>query len=148
MGIKQFGDKCKLLQKECAHCLELEIIKVIFEGNVQFAQTKLQPLIPNGTIKLSKEIQKYLLSLHPSLTINNWCEIQKKQQKLKDSMEKKKRKRTGNAKLLVKQLKESLNKLLDISQNKLKNNDTDTSYCNNNRNCIHSFVAPNANNYR
>lgn len=111
----------------------------IFEGTVQFAQTKSQPLIPNGTLKLSKEIKRYLLSIDESLTVNDWCEHQKKEQKAKDAKENKKRKRTGNAKELVKRLKEKLSVLLSISHNKLNHSsaDHDAKYCKNSANCIH-----------
>ena len=115
----------------------MEIINNIFEGTVQFAQTKSQPLIPNGTLKLSKEIKQYLLSLDSSLRVNDWCETQKMQQKAKDAQENKKRKRTGNAKELVKRLKEKLNILLNMSHNKLNSNSNDTIYCMNSANCIH-----------
>ena len=136
MGKKHFKNKCALLQNEYGHCLELEIINNIFEGTVQFAQTKSQPLIPNGTLKLSKEIQTYLLSLDGTLTVNAWCEVQKKKQKAKDAKENKKRKRTGNAKELVKRLKDELSTLLNISHNKLNNVDSH-QYCKNSANCVH-----------
>eukprot|EP01084_Bolivina_argentea_P032562 60259_1 len=135
MGNNELNQKCLLLQKEYSHCLELKIMKSLFiDGTVQFIQTKQQPLIPHGTIKYSREIQEYLLHLDKSLAINNWCEKQKQSQKMKDALNKKKRKRTGNAKLLVEQLQQTLITLVSDSENKLLNINI---YCNDITNCKH-----------
>ena len=48
------------------------IIRSLFNGFVQYPNTKKQPLINSSIIIKSKEMQQYLLKIHYSLDIKKW----------------------------------------------------------------------------
>ena len=52
--------------------LLLNVIKDLFHGNIQYANTKKQWLINSGPIILCSPIHRFLLNLNNSLNINQW----------------------------------------------------------------------------
>ena len=54
----------------------VEIIRDLFDGTVHYANTRKQALINNGTLVLSKELQRYLMALSPTLGVAQWLREQ------------------------------------------------------------------------
>eukprot|EP01084_Bolivina_argentea_P297125 511813_1 len=75
-----------------------EILNDLFHSSVKYANTKQQPLIPNGVIKNCKEIKIFLFKLNNLLNIDLWLKQEIINEKEIDRKNNKIRKRTGNAK--------------------------------------------------
>eukprot|EP00485_Elphidium_margaritaceum_P009584 CAMPEP_0202702638 /NCGR_PEP_ID=MMETSP1385-20130828/15590_1 /ASSEMBLY_ACC=CAM_ASM_000861 /TAXON_ID=933848 /ORGANISM="Elphidium margaritaceum" /LENGTH=469 /DNA_ID=CAMNT_0049360323 /DNA_START=26 /DNA_END=1435 /DNA_ORIENTATION=- len=99
-----------------ARYLELHIVVTVFKSTVQFAHTKKLPLIPNGTVKTSVDLQKALLELDASLDILAWRKAQTQHQKQQDALHNETHKRTGDAADLCQQLRQTLHLLLMVAR--------------------------------
>jgi len=104
-----------------------KILNGLFNANVKFANTKQQPLIPNGAIKNSKEIKNFLFCLDDSLDIDGWLKqdiLHKKQ--LDVTLNKWTKRRTGDAQMIANKLRVNLHKLANKSHSKNANTTTST----------------------
>ncbi len=71
-----FNDRFEDLQKLYSKHLLLIIICGIFSGQLHFASTKPQPLIPCGILKDSDPMKQYLAqNLHSSLNIHSLTQV-------------------------------------------------------------------------
>eukprot|EP01083_Nonionella_stella_P148572 470610_1 len=89
----------------------LLILSGLFHDTVRYANTKQQPLIPNGVIKNCDELQTFLFNTHHSLNINLWLNQQIAHEKQLDKMKNRSHKRTGNAKIVAQKVRSTLAEL-------------------------------------
>merc|ERR1711933_138905 len=100
----------------------------IFTAKVKYENTKEIPLIPDGTIKSSKDIKYFLYKIDHSLNIDKWLKEEIEKEKKMDSKQNKSHKRSGNAKKIAQRLRLELINLInrgDHEKDDKKNNDTD-----------------------
>eukprot|EP01084_Bolivina_argentea_P143248 251615_1 len=82
-----------------------QLYQILFHANIKYANTKEQPLVPNGIIKNCKAIKIFLFNLNNLLNIDLWLRQEIINEKEVDRKNNKIRKRTGNAKIISKQLR-------------------------------------------
>merc|ERR1712154_139656 len=105
-----------------------QIMDGIFNAKVKYENTKEIPLIPDGTIKSSKDIKYFLYKIDHSLNIDKWLKEEIEKEKKMDSKQNKSHKRSGNAKKIAQRLRLELINLInrgDHEKDDKKNNDTD-----------------------
>jgi len=103
----------------------LEILRALFYATVQYANTKRQPLIPNGTIKHCKKIKTLLYNLDHAINIDEWLTLQINQQKALNAKQNKTRKRvSGNAKAVAEKLRLKLVEMTNAQKRNEQNSET------------------------
>ena len=70
-----FPESCPRVQTLFCQHLRFQIISGIFAGQLHFAETKPQPLIPCSIIKDSRSMKEYLDGLHPSLSVDRMMKV-------------------------------------------------------------------------
>merc|ERR1712136_522103 len=65
-----FQQSCPRVQRLFSQHLRFQMASGIFAGQLHFAETKPQPLIPCSIIKDSRSMKEYLLRLHATLDVD------------------------------------------------------------------------------
>ena len=70
-----FQGRCPRVQTLFRQHLRFQMISGIFTGQLHFAETKPQPLIPCSIIKDSRSMKEYLVRLHPTLNVDRMMKV-------------------------------------------------------------------------
>ena len=70
-----FQERCPRVQRLFCQHLRFQMVSGIFAGQLHFAETKPQPLIPCSIIKDSRSMKEYLLRLHSTLNVDRMMKV-------------------------------------------------------------------------